>query len=518
MKETVEIVNPMDIDLSVSGPFGSAKIKHASTEVLLKISQDMARVLDRLTAPRAPIDSIRKHGVKEFHSTSLEESYKAKFWLEKLQRALDEVKCHLEQMVKCAVSLLQGATYDWWKLVLRNPLLLDPISRDFFVQEFHTKYVTDDYKETKWKQFLNMKQGNLTVVEYEKEISRLSKYAPELVLTGTFRCRQFEDGLKESIKRYLTAVISLQVVNFYQLVQAAMKIEKSEIMSQERKTERKFSRGGSSSRKRTIDSQIESVHGFATKGRRQGPTMTQGSGRGTLTRQDERPECPHCHKNYYGTCRRVTGGCFKCGGTYHLIVNCPRGSGSSKNPQGISRGGSNVPPSTCDRGRGRGSSRQQGRGIALETVNYPTTVTLARAYAMRAREDQNALGVIVGNFTLYNNEMHALIDPSSTHSYICIEQLSDKLPLVKCLAYDMHVTSPLGHSIRVNQVYKKCPLKVHDREFSIDLIALQFDLILGMDWLSKHQAIVDCDKKTTLLKCSDLSKVYMASDLNQCQM
>ena len=75
-------------------------------------------------AIRAPIDSVRKHGVEEFHGTSLEESDKAKFWLEKLQRALDEVKCLPNQMAKCAVSLLQGATYDWWKLVLRNPLLL----------------------------------------------------------------------------------------------------------------------------------------------------------------------------------------------------------------------------------------------------------------------------------------------------------------------------------------------------------------------------------------------------------
>ena len=35
----------------------------------------------------------------------------------------------------------------------------------------------------------------------------------------------------------------------------------------------------------------------------------------------------------------------------------------------------------------------------------------------------------------------------------------------------------------------------------------EFDLILGMDWLSKHRAIIDCDKKTILLKCYDLSKV-----------
>ena len=55
-----------------------------------------------------------------------------------------------------------------------------------------------------------------------------------------------------------------------------------------------------------------------------------------------------------------------------------------------------------------------------------------------------------------------------------------------------------------------CALTVHDREFLVDLIALpfhEFDLILGIDWLSKRQVIVDCDKKTVLLKCSDMSKV-----------
>ena len=66
----------------------------------------------------------------------MEESDKAEFWLEKLKRALDKVKCPPKQMAKCAVSLLQGAAYDCWKLVLRNPLLPDPISWDLFVQEF----------------------------------------------------------------------------------------------------------------------------------------------------------------------------------------------------------------------------------------------------------------------------------------------------------------------------------------------------------------------------------------------
>ena len=161
---------------------------------------------------------------------------------------------------------------------------------------------------------------------------------------------------------------------------------------------------------------------------------------------------------------------------------------------------------------------QHKRSIALETVNHPNTTIPARAYAMWTREDQDAPGVIAGIFSLYDIEMHALIDPGSTHSYVCTEHLFDKIPLVEQLAYDTHVTSPLRNSVKVNRVYKNYPLVIHDREFSVDLIAFpfhEFDLILGMDWLSKHRVIVDCDKKTLVLKFFDL---YMVSDLDQCQM
>ena len=93
VEKTIESVNPMDLDPSVSGLSGSARSEHASTEVLLNFFQDMARVLDRLTTPRAPIDSVRKRGVEVFHGTSMEEFDKAEIWVEKLQRSLDEVKC-----------------------------------------------------------------------------------------------------------------------------------------------------------------------------------------------------------------------------------------------------------------------------------------------------------------------------------------------------------------------------------------------------------------------------------------
>ena len=61
-------------------------------------------------------------------------------------------------------------------------------------------------------------------------------------------------------------------------------------------------------------------------------------------------------------------------------------------------------------------------------------------------------------------------------------------------------------------MYKNCPIVIHDREFSTDLIALpfrEFDLILGMDWLSKHRDIIDGDKKTVVLRCSYQSEMIV---------
>ena len=157
--------------------------------------------------------------------------------------------------------------------------------------------------------------------------------------------------------------------------------------------------------------------------------------------------------------------------------------------------------------------QQRGRGGTVsETIDRHISTTSAQAYAMKAYEDPDAPEVITCIFPLYDMEIHALIDHGSTHSYVCIEHLFDKLSSVKQLEHDTHVTSPLGHSVNVNRVYKNCPIVIHDRKFSADPIDFPFreyDLILGMDWLSKHQAIVDCDKKSMVLKCPDQSRMIV---------
>ena len=160
-EEAVESVNPIDQGLPTLDPSESVRSdSHAHAEpneALLRISQSMTRVLERLIAPKAYIDMVRRDGAEEFHGTNMEESDKAEFWLEKLQRILEEVRCPLDQRVSCVVSLLQSEVYDWWNLVLRSPRIPNPMTWEFFVQEFKEKYVTEMYRESKWKQFLNLK-------------------------------------------------------------------------------------------------------------------------------------------------------------------------------------------------------------------------------------------------------------------------------------------------------------------------------------------------------------------------
>ena len=79
---------------------------------------------------------------------------------------------------------------------------------------------------------------------------------------------------------------------------------------------------------------------------------------------------------------------------------------------------------------------------------------------MKVVEDKNAPDVIVGNFHIFETIVHALIDPRSTHSYVCTSILRlGNLPKSET-KYDILVTNPLGHSVIVNRVHRDCPIRI----------------------------------------------------------
>ena len=93
---------------------------------------------------------------------------------------------------------------------------------------------------------------------------------------------------------------------------------------------------------------------------------------------------------------------------------------------------------------------------------------------MKVVEEKDALDVIVGNFYIFETIVHALIDPGSTHSYICTTIPSLGSLLKSKTEYDILVTNPLWHSVIVNRVYRDCPIRIREYEFSEDSIKLSF--------------------------------------------
>jgi len=65
------------------------------------------------------------------------------------------------------------------------------------------------------------------------------------------------------------------------------------------------------------------------------------------------------------------------------------------------------------------------------------------------------------------------------------------------------VSTPIGVKIIYSTKYVNCEVMIGEMETSIDLIKLgemEFDAILGMDWLSACGAHVDCNRKRIIFK------------------
>ena len=91
-----------------------------------------------------------------------------------------------------------------------------------------------------------------------------------------------------------------------------------------------------------------------------------------------------------------------------------------------------------------------------------------------------------------------LFDSSASHSFIvasCVRELGLE---VKILEKSLYVSSPLGTRVSVNFICRGCELEISGILRIVDLRVIdmsEFDVILGMEWLTAHRVIIDCDRR-----------------------
>ncbi|GJY93535.1 putative reverse transcriptase domain-containing protein [Tanacetum coccineum] len=120
-----------------------------------------------------------------------------------------------------------------------------------------------------------------------------------------------------------------------------------------------------------------------------------------------------------------------------------------------------------------------------------------RAYAIKDAEPQGP-NVVTGTFLLNNRYASVLFYLGSDRRFVDtrFSSMLDIDPVKIDTSYEVELAD--GRIVSTNTVLKGCTLNLVNHLFEIDLMPIElgtFDVIIGMDWLVKHDVVIVCGEK-----------------------
>ena len=147
--------------------------------------------------------------------------------------------------------------------------------------------------------------------------------------------------------------------------------------------------------------------------------------------------------------------------------------------------------------KGRGY-RGKGSALGMQTEAR----TQARVYVVTQQDADAAPDVVIGITSILDHDAYILVDQGSTHSFASRPFLDRFQIETQPLEGRMRVSLQVGDPLFIDRVVRDSRVLIGGQEFPTDLVALDmrdFDVVLGMDWLSRHRATLDCYKKEVKL-------------------
>ncbi|GJX99964.1 putative reverse transcriptase domain-containing protein [Tanacetum coccineum] len=123
---------------------------------------------------------------------------------------------------------------------------------------------------------------------------------------------------------------------------------------------------------------------------------------------------------------------------------------------------------------------------------------VARAYDVGTVGTNPSSNVVTGMFLLNNRYALILCDTGADRSFVSttFSSLIDIIPTTLDHCYDVELAD--GRIIWINTLIRGCTLNFLNQPFNIDLMPVEmgsFDVIIGMNWLSKYHVVIVCDEK-----------------------
>nr|GEU62351.1 putative reverse transcriptase domain-containing protein [Tanacetum cinerariifolium] len=198
------------------------------------------------------------------------------------------------------------------------------------------------------------------------------------------------------------------------------------------------------------------------------------------------PLCTKCNYHHTGQCAPKCGKCKRYGHTTtDCQVNTNNNNGNKKARACYECGNTGHIKKNCPKLKKRGNG--SGNGVAQ-----------GRAYALGGRDASSDSNVITCMFLLNNRYAKILFDTGVNRSFVSItfSVLIDITPTTLENHYDVELVDE--KIIRVNTIIRGCTLNFMNHPFNIDMMPVplgSFDVIIGMDWLTKYHGVIICDEK-----------------------
>jgi hypothetical protein len=432
---------------------------------------------------RAPPQGPRETSFLEFLETrpplfvKAEDPLEADERIRVMEQKFRLVCCTETQKPLFAAQQLRGPASTWWG----NFITVQPagyqVTWDEFKLAFREHYVPEGVLHMKQEEFIRLKQGGDTVMQYLNKFNHLSQYVIDQVNTDLKKNNCFMRGLNDRLKREMATCLDL---TYSRAVSTTLAVEaKNTGQGKSKGFGGDRSNQGPEKRTRLVIRPFNQNHSSPRPPSYlfKQPDFIRPTTAPTSTNQSSAPSAcfPALPSSFIG--------CLNCGKSSHFIKDYSYPKQNKFNNQQNS-GSSNE-------GKGNMANNSAGKNVKKT----------GRIYYTQVATTLEGEPVMMGTFLVANYPAVILFDSGASHTFIskkfvekhCIPSTESREGFI--------IHSPRGQ-IFTNEVVFHVPVTLAEWEFPTNMIVLKgqdIDVILDMNWLAQHKAILNTDLRTIKL-------------------
>ena len=156
--------------------------------------------------------------------TGTTEPTKAEQWIQQMEDIFEVLGCTDREKRRMAVFQLTIEARNWWEMV-KTTVGEGPVQQmtwTIFKDKFLEKCFPDTERERREKEFIELTQGTMSVLEYHNQFEALSRFAPRLIDTPERQTRKFVKGLIPPIRRM---IVGRRHQTYEEVVEEALALE-----------------------------------------------------------------------------------------------------------------------------------------------------------------------------------------------------------------------------------------------------------------------------------------------------